>query len=121
MRRRTGRSRQGFFLPNGSFWQQDDTVTITFDPRVLILNGLDPATESQVVAEEAQHEADFRRIVSRMERALRAAMRSGGSPVIDDYWAWYLYYLEEARATYHRQTGNPDVLPPLMPTAPRMF
>ncbi len=123
MRRRTGRSRQGFFLDNGTYFLTSDgsTLTITFNPQILILEGLDPATEAQIVTEEAQHETDFHRVERRMERALRAAIQAGESPNIDDYWAWYIYYISEARTMYHQQVGNPDTVPLVMPRSAAPF
>ncbi len=133
MRRRTRHSAQGYFLDNGQYYLTSDgsSLTISFNPQILILEGLDSAAEARIVTEEAQHETDFHGIVRRMERALRAAIRAGQDPSIDDYWAWFRYYVEDAAARYHQHTENMrgetldaaglDTTRPTEPSSPRPF
>jgi len=109
----------GSFQHHGSYYLENDVLTVSFNPEIQIVTGLDAATETRVLAHEREHGRDFREKAERLRQALQAAIQQGRDHQIDARWEWFTYDLREAANRYHQRTQQGDVVPINEPSMPR--
>ncbi|MBL8211341.1 MAG: hypothetical protein JNK87_11545 [Bryobacterales bacterium] len=110
---------EGGFLHNGSYWQESDTLRVTFRPEFLVLQGLDAVQEARVLRHEEQHRVDFVELAERLERGLRTALRQRRDPEIDHRWEWFLYDIANRANQFHRSSGQGETINVAEPHFPR--
>jgi hypothetical protein len=109
----------GSFRHNGTYNQDQDVLTVSFNLEILLVSGLDPATEASVRAHEAEHRRDFAQQAERLRQAIQRALHQGRDHQIDARWDWFNYDLREAANEYHRRVGQGDIIPNVEPGRPR--
>ena len=109
----------GCFLHHGSYYQEQDVLTVAFSPEILVVRGLDPVAESAVLTHEEEHYRDFEHQADRMRQAIQRAIAQGRELEIDVRWDWFTYDLREAANRYHQRTGQGDIIPNTEPGVPR--
>jgi hypothetical protein len=109
----------GTFRHNGSYYEDQNVLTVSFNPQIQVVNGLDPATDARVQAHEQEHYRDFAEKAERLRLALRRALQQGRDHQIDARWEWFNYDLREAANRYHQRSGQGDILPNNEPGIPR--
>lgn len=109
----------GSFNHNGSYYQDGDVLTVTFNPQIQIVNGLDQATETSVREHELQHHRDFQRLAERLRIALQGAIGRRADPQVDLRWEWFSFDIREAENQFHQRTRQGDIRPNNPPRQPR--
>ena len=109
----------GSFRHNGTYYQDQDVLTVSFNLEIQIVNGLDPATQASVMAHEDEHRRDFVQQAERLRLAIRRALQQGRDHQIDARWDWFNYDLREAANAYHRRVRQGDIIPNMEPGRPR--
>jgi hypothetical protein len=99
--------------------EDGDVLTVSCNPQIQIVNGLDPATEARVRAHEEEHHRDFVRQAERLRLALQHALHRGQDHQIDTRWDWFNYDLREAANRYHQRVGQGDIQVNIEPGRPR--
>jgi len=97
----------GCFYHHGNWTENNDVLTVSFNPTIYINNALTGAARTNALLHEQRHYRDFRTRATRMQQALARAIRARQDPQMDARWTWFLYDLCTDSAAFHRSVGSP--------------
>lgn len=106
LRRRFHRD-TGYFHHNGNWSENNDAVTVTFNPTIYLNQDLQGQARDDALSHEQRHREDFRRRVRQLQSDLRQAIarRRYSTDYMRNRWAWFLYDLCVDSRTFHQSIG----------------
>ena len=105
--RRRFRRDTAYFHHNGNWSENNDAVTVTFNPTIYVNQDLQGQARDEAMIHEQRHLADFRRRASRLLTDLRQAVarRRYSTEYMRNRWAWFVYDLCVDSRNYHGSIG----------------
>jgi len=97
----------GCFKDNSRWREQNNDLSVTFDPVIYLNDQLNDADRQEALAHEQQHFRDFRRLARQLRNELRARVRRDrySYNYMINRWAWFLYDICMATRAYHNSIG----------------
>lgn len=97
----------GCFVHNGSWTENNDVLTVRFQPTIYLNRELNGNARTNALQHEQHHYQDFRRRATQLQRALAASIRRRQDPQMNARWTWFLYDICTDSAAFHRLIGSP--------------
>ena len=111
--------KNGCFLWDYEWTNEDDVLTVKFKNSVLIIDTLTESEQKDVLSHETRHWQIFQRYAIELKAALEKIVKEGGGPDMDNRLEWLRYDICRENAAFHREVERFPIKICFEPTSTR--